>query len=242
VAASGFGLPDIGLVTQTEMTERARMIVRALGDVPLIADADTGYGATLNVVRTVREYESAGVAAIQLEDQDFPKKCGHLPDKELISTNEFVAKLRAALDARTDPDLVVIARTDARAPLGLDAAIDRANTYADAGADVIFIEAPQTVEEIERISKEVSAPLLLNLVIGGLTPIESSQRLTELGFAIAIHPSLPLASAAWAMLTGLAELAGKDPKQWAPTKPAEFFNLVGLAEWSAIGERYQAEG
>ncbi|HEY2699412.1 MAG TPA: isocitrate lyase/PEP mutase family protein [Pseudonocardiaceae bacterium] len=242
VAASGFGLPDIGLVTQTEMTERARMIVRALGDVPLIADADTGYGATMNVVRTVREYESAGVAAIQLEDQDFPKKCGHLPDKELISTNEFVAKLRAALDARTDPDLVVIARTDARAPLGLDAAIDRANTYADAGADVIFIEAPQTVEEIERISKEVSAPLLLNLVIGGLTPIESSQRLTELGFAIAIHPSLPLASAAWAMLTGLAELAGKDPKQWAPTKPAEFFNLVGLAEWSAIGERYQAEG
>jgi 2-methylisocitrate lyase-like PEP mutase family enzyme len=242
VAASGFGLPDIGLVTQTEMTERARMIVRALGDVPLIADADTGYGATLNVVRTVREYESAGVAAIQLEDQAFPKKCGHLPDKELISANEFVAKLRAALDARTDPGLMVIARTDARAPLGLDAAIHRANTYADAGADVIFIEAPQSVEEIERISKEVSAPLLLNLVIGGLTPIESSQRLTELGFAIAIHPSLPLASAALAMLTGLAELAGKDPKQWAPTKPAEFFNLVGLAEWSAIGERYQAEG
>jgi 2-methylisocitrate lyase-like PEP mutase family enzyme len=241
VAASGFGLPDIGLVTQTEMTERARMIVRALGDVPLIADADTGYGAALNVVRTVREYESAGVAAIQLEDQAFPKKCGHLPDKELISANEFVAKLRAALDARTDPDLMVIARTDARAPLGLDAAIDRANTYADAGADVIFIEAPQSVEEIKRVSKEVSAPLLLNLVIGGLTPIESSQRLTELGFAIAIHPSLPLASAAWAMLTGLAELAGKDPKRWAPTKPAEFFNLVGLAEWSAIGERYQAE-
>jgi 2-methylisocitrate lyase-like PEP mutase family enzyme len=242
VAAAGFGLPDIGLVTQTEMTERARMIVRALGDVPLIADADTGYGAALNVVRTVREYESAGVAAIQLEDQIFPKKCGHLPDKELISADEFVVKLHAALDARTDPDLVVIARTDARAPLGLDAAIDRANTYAEAGADVIFVEAPQSVQEIERISKEVSAPLLLNLVIGGLTPIESSDRLAELGFAIAIHPSLPLASAAWAMLTGLAELAGKDPQQWAPSKPAEFFNLVGLAEWSAIGERYRAEG
>jgi 2-methylisocitrate lyase-like PEP mutase family enzyme len=242
VAASGFGLPDIGLVTQTEMVERARMLVRALGDVPLIADADTGYGAVLNVVRTVREYEAAGVAAIQLEDQAFPKKCGHLPDKELVSVREFTVKLRAALDARTDPDLVVIARTDARAPLGLDAAIDRANAYAQAGADVIFVEAPQSVEEIERISKEVRAPLLINLVLGGLTPLESSERLAELGYAIAIHPSLPLGQAAWAMLSGLAELAGKDPRQWAPSKPAEFFNLVGLAEWSAIGERYRAEG
>ena len=241
VAASGFGLPDIGLVTQTEMAERARVLVRALGDVPLIADADTGYGAVLNVVRTVREYEAAGVAAIQLEDQAFPKKCGHLPDKELVSAEEFVLKLRAALDARADPDLMVIARTDARAPLGLDAAIDRANTYAEAGADVIFVEAPQSVEEVERISKEVDAPLLINLVPGGLTPLESSERLAELGFAIAIHPSLPLGQAAWAMLSGLAELAGKDPQQWAPTKPSEFFNLVGLAEWSAIGERHRAE-
>ena len=241
VAASGFGLPDIGLVTQTEMAERARMMVRALGDVPLIADADTGYGAALNVVRTVREYESAGVAAIQLEDQAFPKKCGHLPEKELISAEEFVLKLRAALDARTDPDLLVIARTDARAPLGLDAAIDRANTYARAGADVIFVEAPHSIEEIERISKEIDAPLLINLVLGGLTPLESSERLAELGFAIAIHPSLPLSSAAWAMLSGLAELAGKDPSQWVPDTPAEFFNLVGLAEWSAIGDRYQAK-
>ena len=181
------------------------------------------------------------MAAIQLEDQAFPKKCGHLPEKELISAEEFVLKLRAALDARTDPDLLVIARTDARAPLGLDAAIDRANTYARAGADVIFVEAPHSIEEIERISKEIDAPLLINLVLGGLTPLESSERLAELGFAIAIHPSLPLSSAAWAMLSGLAELAGKDPSQWVPGTPAEFFNLVGLAEWSAIGDRYQAE-
>ncbi|HJP73824.1 MAG TPA: isocitrate lyase/PEP mutase family protein [Pseudonocardiaceae bacterium] len=241
VAASGFGLPDIGLVTLTEMAERARMLVRALGDVPLIADADTGYGAELNTVRTVREYESAGVAAIQLEDQAFPKKCGHLPDKELIPAEDFVRKLHAALEARTDPDLVVIARTDARGPLGLDAAIDRANQYAQAGADVIFVEAPQSIEEIERISTDVRAPLLINLVLGGLTPVESSERLAELGFAIAIHPSLPLASAAWAMLSGLAELAGVDPRQWAPSTPSEFFNLVGLAEWSAIGERHRAE-
>jgi 2-methylisocitrate lyase-like PEP mutase family enzyme len=239
VAASGFGLPDIGLVTQTEMAERARMAVRALGGVPLIADADTGYGAELNVVRTVREYEAAGVAAIHLEDQAFPKKCGHLPDKELIGAGDFVLKLRAALDARTDPDLVVIARTDARGPLGLDAAIERANTYAEAGADVIFLEAPQGTAEIERIAKEVSAPLLINLVIGGLTPLESTKRLADLGYAIAIHPSLPLGAAAFAMLTGLAGLAGQDPQQWAPSKPSEFFNLVGLAEWSEIGERYR---
>ncbi|HEY3711231.1 MAG TPA: isocitrate lyase/PEP mutase family protein [Amycolatopsis sp.] len=241
IAASGFGLPDIGLVTQTEMAERARMITRVLGGIPLIADADTGYGAELNVVRTVREYEAAGVAAIQLEDQAFPKKCGHLPDKELIDPATFAARLTAALEARTDPDLVVIARTDARGPLGLDAAIERANTYARAGADVIFVEAPQSVGEIERIAAEVPAPLLINLVIGGLTPIESTERLQKLGYAIAIHPSLALGGAAFAMLTGLAELAGTDPKSLIPSKPAEFFNLVGLAEWSEIGERHRGE-
>jgi 2-methylisocitrate lyase-like PEP mutase family enzyme len=238
VAASGFGLPDIGLVTQTEMTERARMLARVLGEVPLIADADTGYGAAMNVVRTVQEYEAAGVAAIQLEDQAFPKRCGHLPDKELIGSDDFVRKLRAAVDARTDPDLVVIARTDARAPLGLDAAIERANAYAEAGADVLFVEAPQGTDEIERIAAEVKAPLLLNLVIGGLTPLESSQRLQELGFAIAIHPSSALGAAAWGMVSALAQLAGRDPQELAPSNPAEFFNLVGLAEWSAIGEKY----
>jgi 2-methylisocitrate lyase-like PEP mutase family enzyme len=238
VAASGFGLPDIGLVTQTEMTERARMITRVLGDVPLIADADTGYGAALNVVRTVQEYEAAGVAAIQLEDQAFPKRCGHLPDKELIGAEDFVVKLRAALEARTDPELVIIARTDARAPLGLDAAIERANAYAEAGADVIFVEAPQGTDEIERIAAEVKAPLLLNLVIGGLTPMESTQRLRELGFAIAIHPSSALGAAAWGMLNGLAQLAERDPQELVPSNPGEFFNLVGLAEWSAIGEKY----
>jgi 2-methylisocitrate lyase-like PEP mutase family enzyme len=242
VAASGFGLPDIGLLTQTEMVDRARMMVSVLGDVPLIADADTGYGAPLNVIRTVREYEAAGVAAIQLEDQAFPKKCGHLPDKELIDGREFVAKLSAALDARTDPDLVVIARTDARGPLGVDAAIDRANAYAAAGADVIFVEAPQGVDEIELIAKEVSAPLLINLVAGGMTPIESTARLRDLGYAIAIHPSLPLGVAAYAMLTSLAGLAGQDPAPLLPTNPADFFNLVGLAEWSELGDRYRTEG
>jgi 2-methylisocitrate lyase-like PEP mutase family enzyme len=239
VAAAGFGLPDIGLVTQTEMVERARVLVRCLGEVPLIADADTGYGSALNVVRTVREYEAAGVAAIQLEDQAFPKKCGHLPDKELIPAEEFVVKLAAALEARTDPSLVVIARTDARGPLGLDAAISRARLYAAAGADVIFVEAPESAAELERIAAEVDAPLLVNLVAGGLTPAESAERLGAWGYGIAIHPSAPLGGVAWAMLQGLAELAGKDPAEWVPGSPAEFFNLVGLAEWSRLGERYR---
>ena len=240
VAASGFGLPDIGLVTQTEMTERARMIVRAAGGIPVIADADTGYGAALNVVRTVQEYEAAGVAAIQLEDQAFPKKCGHLPDKEVIGAPEFVIKLEAAALARTDPDLVLIARTDALAPLGLDEAIRRARLYAEAGADVVFIEAPRDTSEIERIAAEVPAPKLINLVAGGLTPLESAGRLAELGYAIAIHPGVALGHAAFAMLGGLAELAGADPAELIPSTPAGFFDLVGLAEWSAIGERFSA--
>ncbi len=238
VSAAGFGLPDIGLVTQTEMVERARMIVRCLGDVPVIADADTGYGAPINVIRTVREYEAAGVAAIQLEDQAFPKKCGHLPDKELVSTENFEHTLHAALDARTDDGMLVVARTDARGPLGLDVAIERANRYAASGADVIFVEAPQSIEEIERIAAEVKAPLLLNLVIGGLTPLESSARLQELGYAIAIHPSAVLTHASLGMLTALCALKGQDPGQFRPTKPEEFFNLVGMAEWFELGEKY----
>ena len=240
VAASGFGLPDIGLVTLTEMAERARMMAGVLGGIPLIADADTGYGGVLSTVRTVREYEAAGVAAIQLEDQAFPKKCGHLPDKELIGTEEFVRKLRAALDARTDPGLVVIARTDARGPLGLDAAIARGRAYAAAGADVIFVEAPRDSAEIERLAREVAAPLLINLVDGGLTPVEPAARLQELGYAIAIYPTLLLAGATGAMQASLAGLAGQEPAPPAPFTPAGFFDLVGLAEWSALGEQYRA--
>ena len=242
VAASGFGLPDIGLVTASEMADRARVLVDALGDVPLIADADTGYGAPINVVRTVRQYESAGVAAIQLEDQAFPKRCGHLPDKQVVATEVFEQTLAAALDARSDEDLLVVARTDARASHGLDVAIERANRYAAAGADVIFVEAPQGVEEIERIAREVDAPLLINLVLGGLTPIESSARLQELGYAIAIHPSDPLGRATYAMLEGLCALNGTNVADFVPTKPADFFNLVGMAEWFALDTALAAKG
>jgi 2-methylisocitrate lyase-like PEP mutase family enzyme len=238
VAASGFGLPDIGLVTGTEMAERARMLVGVLGDIPLIADADTGYGAAMNVVRTVRLYEQAGVAAIQLEDQVFPKRCGHLSDKHVVDAADFELTLAAALDARTDDNLLVVARTDARAPLGLDAAIERANRYAQAGADVIFVEAPQSIEEIGRIADEVEAPLLINLVLGGMTPLESATRLQELGYAIAIHPGEPLARAVLGMLEGLCELNGGNIADYLPTGPAEFFNLVGMAEWLALDAKY----
>jgi 2-methylisocitrate lyase-like PEP mutase family enzyme len=240
VAASGFGLPDIGLVTATEMAERARMLVDVLGEVPLIADADTGYGAPLNVVRTVRQYDAAGVAAIQLEDQAFPKRCGHLPDKQVVDAAVFEQTLAAALDTRSDDDLLVVARTDARAPLGLDAAIERANRYAAAGADVIFVEAPQGIDEVERIAREVDGPLLINLVQGGMTPIESAAQLQELGYAIAIHPSDPLGRATFAMLEGLCALNGTNATDFLPTTPADFFNLVGMAEWFALDTKLAA--
>ena len=238
VAASGFGLPDIGLVTQTEMADRVRMIAGVLGDIPLIADADTGYGAPLNVVRTVKLYDAAGVAAIQLEDQAFPKRCGHLAGKEIIDASSFEQTIGAALDSRSDTNLLLIARTDARGPLGLDEAIARANRYAQAGADIIFVEAPQGVDEIERIAREGDAPLLINLVLGGLTPLESATRLQELGYAVAIHPGNALAQATFGMLSAMCELTGRDPADLLPRGPADFFNLVGLAEWAEIDQRY----
>jgi 2-methylisocitrate lyase-like PEP mutase family enzyme len=238
VAASGFGLPDIGLVTATEMADRVRMITGALGDVPLVADADTGYGAPMNVVRTVRSYDAAGVAAIQLEDQVFPKRCGHLPDKHVVDAAVFEQTLAAALDARSDDALLVVARTDARGPLGLDAAIERANRYAQAGADIIFVEAPQDAGEIERIAREVDAPLLINLVLGGMTPLQSASRLQELGYAIAIYPGNLLIQATLGMLQSLCELNGTDAAAHLPSGPGDFFNLVGMAEWLALDDKY----
>jgi 2-methylisocitrate lyase-like PEP mutase family enzyme len=237
-AASGFGLPDIGLVTGSEMAERAGMIADAVGDLPLIADADTGYGAAINVVRTVRAYERAGVAAIQLEDQTFPKRCGHLPDKEVISQAEFCAKLGAAVDTRADA--LIVARTDARAVLGLDAAIDRANAYAQAGADVIFVEAPRTAAEVQRIAKEVDAPLLINLVLDGLTPDGGPEYLQDLGYAIAIHPVDLFAAAAHAMIAALAELGGT-PLGQVGRDPKSLFQLVGLTEWQALGDAFTTQ-
>ncbi|MCW2901173.1 MAG: carboxyvinyl-carboxyphosphonate phosphorylmutase [Streptosporangiaceae bacterium] len=238
VAVAGFGLPDIGLLTATEMTERARIVATALDGIPLIADADTGYGAPINVARTVREYEKAGVAALHLEDQAVPKKCGHLPDKELISAGEFTDKLDAALQARTDDDLVIIARTDARGPLGIAEAIERAGRYAAAGADVIFVEAPQSIEEIEKIAASIhGVPLLINMVQGGLTPDIAPDALAGLGYRIAIHPGALLAPYVLHGLEALGRLGGTMPE--VIPGPQGLFELVGLREWSAIGERHR---
>jgi 2-methylisocitrate lyase-like PEP mutase family enzyme len=239
VCASAFGLPDIGLATQTEMAERARVLAGLL-EIPLIADADTGYGSPINVVRTVREYERAGVAAIQLEDQTFPKRCGHLSGKEVISADQFARTLAAALEARRDPDTVIVARTDARAPLGLDEAIARARRYADLGADVIFVEAPESEAEIEQIASSVDAPLLLNLVAGGLTPELDQARLAELGYRIAIHPIAIVTAIVPAAIEALSKLRAQSPPVHGGEVPGpeEFFELFGLSAWSELGRRY----
>jgi 2-methylisocitrate lyase-like PEP mutase family enzyme len=238
VCASAYGLPDIGLATLTEMAERARVLAGLL-EMPLIADADTGYGSPINVVRTVREYERAGVAAIQLEDQVFPKRCGHLSGKEVIDADSFAQILRAAVEARRDPNTVLIARTDARAPHGIEAAITRANAYAEAGADVIFVEAPQSVEEIEQIAHSVRAPLLMNVVTGGLTPEIDHSRLAELGYRIAIHPGAALQAVVPAAIEALRGLRGDARAPAGTDTPQGFFDLFGLAAWDEIGKRYR---
>ena len=186
--ARSMGYPDIGLVTQTEMVKRIEEI-RAVTHLPLVVDADTGYGNAINVIRTVRAYERAGAAALHIEDQVEPKRCGHYEGKEVIGVKEMVQKIQAAVAARENPDFVIIARTDARAVLGMDAAIERARAYAEAGADVIFVEAPQSEEEIERIARDVPAPLLINMFWGGKTPLVPPQRLEALGYRIMIVPS-----------------------------------------------------
>ncbi len=184
----GMGYPDVGLVTQTEMVKRLEEI-RAVTSLPLIVDADTGYGNALNVIRTVRAYGRAGAAALHLEDQVEPKRCGHYEGKQLIDVHEMVQKIRAAIAACEDPALLLIARTDARAVAGLEEALARSNAYAKAGADVIFVEAPQSLEEIERIAHEVRAPLLINMFWGGKTPLVPPARLAELGYRIMVVPS-----------------------------------------------------
>ncbi len=188
VSYSTLGKSDLGLITMSEMVGKAAYICDAVS-IPVIADGDNGYGNALNVMRTVREYERAGVAAIQLEDQMFPKRCGHLANKILIPTEEMVAKIHAAVDARKDHNFLIIARTDARAVDGLQAAIERAIRYEEEGADVIFVEAPESETEMREIAKFLRKPLLANMVEGGKTPILAADRLQEIGYSIVIYPN-----------------------------------------------------
>ena len=185
VSHSTLAMPDLGLTTMTEMVHRATQLADA-SELPLICDADTGYGNALNVMRTVREYERAGVAGIHIEDQEMPKRCGHFMGKSLIETDEMVGKLKAALDARQDEDFMIIARTDARTAVGFDEALDRAHAYAEAGADVIFFESPRSVEELTAVPKAIDKPVLANMVETGLTPLLSASELQDLGYGVVI--------------------------------------------------------
>ena len=187
IAASHMGLPDAGLVSYSDMLARAARISEGTRT-PLIADADTGFGGLLNVRHTVRGYEAAGVAAIQIEDQEFPKKCGHAPGRRVVPLDDMLRKVEVAVDARRCDDFLVIARTDSRSSLGLDEAIRRGLAFAKAGADVVFIEAPESEEEFERIGHEIDAPLLANMVEGGFSPVVPADTLARLGFAVAIYP------------------------------------------------------
>ena len=215
------------------MVERLSVIVGAAG-VPVIADADTGYGNTLNVRRTIREFERAGVAALHLEDQTFPKRCGHLDDKTIVPAGEMVQKLRAARDAATDDDLVLIARTDAIAVEGLDAAIERAQAYAAAGADVIFVEAPTSEAQIETIARRVTAPKLLNMFEGGKTPLVPLDRLQTLGYRIVIIPSDLQRAAIRAMQDVLVAIRRDGNSRTLAERMATFTEreaIVGTAEY-----------
>ncbi len=196
--ASHLGLPDAGLATYSDMVGRVERIC-AMTTTPLIADGDTGYGGLLNVRHTVRGYEAAGAAAIQLEDQEFPKKCGHTPGRRVVATEAMVRKIGVAVESRRSDDFLIIARTDARTTLGLDEAIRRADAYREAGADILFIESPESESELERIGASFDIPLLVNIVEGGRTPVLSREHLQKLGFQIAIFPATGFLAAAAAL-------------------------------------------
>jgi 2,3-dimethylmalate lyase len=238
--ASLIGRPDVGLLSGAEMVDNARRIAAAV-EVPVIADADTGYGNAINVVRTVQLYEQAGVAGIQLEDQVMPKRCGHMSGKALIGSDEMAGKVRAAVAARQDPDLVVIARTDAVAVTGVDDALDRARAYAEAGADLLFVEAPTSESDIERVAAELQgvAPLVFNWAEGGRTPPLSLARMSELGFSLVIYPIGTLL-AATAGIRSLLESLRRDGVPSLDGLPAfgEFTELIGLPEVQQLEQRF----
>jgi len=240
VSASAVGHPDIGLATLTEMAGQAVVVNRQLGALPLIADADTGFGDLINVVRTVQEYERAGVAAIQFEDQVFPKRCGHLDDKAVIDPAAFADKIGAAVETRTD--MLVIARTDALAIHGLDEALSRAKTYVEAGADLLFVEAPRTVEEIAAIPPAVDVPAVFNLVPGGRTPQVGPDQLREWGYRLVIAPAACLAAAGPAMRASLAELAAGDFTPDRKSAPRTIFDSLGLPYWQSLRPASEGAG
>jgi methylisocitrate lyase len=229
-SAASLAKPDVSLLTLTEYVNIARNVVQAV-DLPFFVDGDTGHGNVTNVGRTVREFENAGVAALFIEDQVFPKRCGHMEGKQIIPTAEMVAKVKAAVDARVDNDLVIMARTDAIAVYGIDDAIERANLYREAGADLIFVEAPRSVEEMRRINREVDAPTLAIQIEGGKTPLVTTRELEQIGFNVVVYPNATVYATAWA-LKGLWETLKKEGTTRSFTDRMicfdDFNTLIGL--------------
>jgi 2-methylisocitrate lyase-like PEP mutase family enzyme len=233
------GFPDFGLLSMSEMVENAAVIARSV-EIPVIADADTGYGNELNVTRTVREYEARGVAGIHIEDQASPKRCGHLDGKEIIPQAEFIAKIRAAVAARRDPDFLIIARTDSRAAAGFEEAVARANAALAAGAGMAFVEAVQTAEELAAVPRRVKGPCLLNVVPGGKTPHITMQAADALGYRLAILPGLLLSAM---MSAGDQALRAVKESGASPSVPEggtvmDIFRRFGADEWNALRERF----
>ena len=240
VVASSFGLPDAGLASYTEMVDRVKTI--AAGTLtPLIADGDTGYGGLLNVQRTVRGYEQAGAVAIQLEDQKIPKKCGHTPNRRVIPVDDMVAKIRVAVAARESENFLVIARTDARTQYGLAEAIGRGQAFAKAGADVVFVEAPESVDEMIEICREIDGPLMANMVNGGKTPLLSAEELKDLGYQIVIFPGTAFLAAGSAVQSVYQHLKATGSSRGLPTPLydfEEFSRLMGFEEVWAFEKKW----
>jgi len=234
------GMPDVGLLTMSEMVDNAQRIADA-SQLPLIADADTGYGGPVNVQRTVRAYERAGVAAIHIEDQQFPKRCGHLAGKSLIPAEDMVGKIRAGLDARTDANFMLIARTDALAVEGFERAMERCRRYEEAGADMIFLEAPSKMEHLAAIPKAFKKPTLYNMASSGKTPFLSADEIQALGFKLVIYPNFALLSAITAITHTLTELKRTGSVAGVVKDIAsfqDFFNLVGMKEVQEAEAKY----
>lgn len=240
IANMNYAVPDIGLVTLPEVVRVVDAIADVVG-IPLIVDADTGFGNALNVIRTVRQLEKAGAAAIQIEDQVFPKRCGHFEGKAVIPAREMVQKIKAAVDARYDSDLIIIARTDARAVEGSEAAIERANLYAEAGADMIFVEAPLGREELARVPKEIPVPTMANIVFGGKTPDLGQSALAEMGYSVVLYANAVLQAAIRAsgdVLEGLRETGSLDSKSSRLAGFHERQSILRKDRWDELGDRY----
>lgn len=238
--ASSLGLPDAGLASYTQMLDRVTMIARAVRT-PFIADGDTGYGGLLNVAHTVRGYEAAGAAAIQLEDQAFPKKCGHTPNRRVITAEDMVRKIRVAVEARTSSEFLIVARTDARTAHGLDEALRRAELYGKAGADILFVESPESEDEMRIICGRAEKPLLANMVEGGRTPVKSREVLEQLGYKIAIFPVTAMLAATQAMAAayGTLKAEGSSAALMQPLYPfTELSTLMGFQDVWDFEKKY----